>query len=254
MLALVATTALVAACGGGGGGDDPVAPPPPPPPSPPGGGSPATPTSFDQVQGFWSGPIEGNGTVEAMILRNGETWVVVQSGGAVRSAGRAQGVLGAAGMTATGVLTDLAAGTSQTLTVQATAVVPKASLTGSLTAPPPVRSVTWAYNARYDTTLPLADFAGRWSSTAGGQRIAATWDITAAGAVTGTSSTGCTYTGTLAAHPQAASLASLALSENCAGRTLAYAGVANLNEARTQASFVLGNAAATEYSFVALQK
>ncbi len=261
---LFAATALLAACGGGGGGGgDSTATPAPAgtaPPTAPGGGGgavpapPAAPTSLEQVQGFWSGSVDAGSTLEAVILPNGEAWLVLHSGGQVRSAGRAQGVLNGAGVTATGILTDLTAGTTQALTVQATSVLPKSTLAASLSVLLPARSVTWAYNARYDTAVPVAAFAGHWQGSAGQQRIGATWDITAAGALTGTSTIGCTYTGTLAAHAQAPSVVKVSLTETCTSGTQTFTGIATMNESRTQTSYVLTYASGAQASFVAMQK
>ena len=245
-MGLAAGSLFLAACGGGGG-DGGTTPPP-------ANNTPVVPTSLEQVQGFWSGPLDTGTVIQAVILRNGEMWATVQGGGTIQSAGKAQGVVVATGVRATGVLTNLQPATSQALTVEATSVAPKATLTGTVTAPAPAKPANWTYNARYDTPLPVADFAGRWTGTAGGQTVSATWNITAAGALTGTSSTGCTYTGTLAPQSPAVAVVSVSVAENCAGTSQTYTGIATMNEPRTQTSFILAFASGAQVTFLAMQK
>ena len=244
----VGTAFLLAGCGGGGGGgDDPGTPPPVTPPG-------SVPTTLDALQGFWAGPFDTGTTAQAIVLRTGDVWMVVQSGTTVQSVGRAQAVLNASGASASGGLTNLQSGVTAPLALTATAVSPKTTLTGTVTTSQTTRNLTWSYNTRYDTALPVANFAGRWTSTADQQRFSVTWDFAAGGALTGTSSTGCTYTGSLAPLAQPVAVLSASIVETCAGASTTLTGVATMNDARTRASFVLATQAGNQFTFAALQK
>lgn len=246
---------LLAGCGGGGGGGDTGGDPGTPgnpgnPGTPPG----AIPTTLEALQGFWGGPFDTGTTAQAIILRTGDVWMVVQSGNTVQSVGRAQAVLNASGATATGGLTNLQSGVTAPLSLTATAVAPKTTLTGTVTASQTTRNLTWSYSTRYDTALPVANFTGRWTSTSDQQRFAVTWDFAAGGALSGTSTTGCTYTGNLAPLAQPVAVLAATIVETCAGASSTLTGVATMNDAGTRASFVLATQAGNQFTFAALQK
>lgn len=253
-VAAASVTVLLAGCGGGGGGGggggDAGDPGTPPPVAPPG----TIPATLEALQGFWGGPFDSGTTAQAIILRTGEVWMVVQSGTTIQSVGRAQAVLNASGASASGGLTHLQSGVTAPLALTATAVAPKTTITGTVTTSQTTRNLTWSYGARYDTPLPVADFAGRWTSTADQQRFAVTWDFTAQGAISGTSTTGCSYAGTLAPLPQPVAVVAANLVETCAGASTALTGVATMNDAKNRASFVLATQAGNQYTFAALQK
>ena len=240
---------LLAGCGGGGGGGDDSGNPPPV--VPPGS---VVPTALDALQGFWGGPFDTGTTAQAIVLRTGDVWMVVQSGNTVQSVGRAQAAINANGASAAGGLTNLQSGVTAPLTLTATAVAPKTTLTGTVTTSQTTRNLTWSYSTRYDTALPVANFAGRWTSTADQQRFAVTWDFAAGGTLTGTSSTGCTYTGSLAPLAQPVAVLTASIVETCAGASTTLTGVATMNDAKTRASFVLATQAGNQFTFAALQK
>lgn len=249
-VAAASAALLLAACGGGGGGGDAGDPGTPPPPvNPPG----TVPTALESLQGFWAGPFDTGTTAQAIILRTGEVWMVVQSGSTVQSVGRAQAAINATGASASGGLTNLQSGATAPLALTATSVAPKTTLTGTVTTQT-TRNLTWTYNSRYDTALPVANFAGRWTSTSDQQRFAVTWDFAAGGAITGTSTTGCTYTGNLAPLAQPVAVVTATLVETCAGAGTTLTGIATMNDARNRASFVLATQAGNQYTFAALQK
>lgn len=246
-VAAASVALLLAGCGGGGGGGDAGAGDPGTPPG-------AIPTTLEALQGFWGGPFDPGTTAQAIILRTGEVWLVVQSGATVQSVGRAQAVLNASGATASGGLTNLQSGVTAPLTLTATAVAPKTTVTGTVTTSQTTRNLTWSYSTRYDTALPVENFAGRWTSTADQQRFAVTWDFAAGGALTGASTTGCTYTGNLAPLAQPVAVLSASIVETCAGASTTLTGVATMNDAKNRASFVLATQTGNQFAFTALQK
>lgn len=232
-VALAATT-LLAACGGGGGDA---------------GGAPVA-----DLQGFYAGSF-GADTAQAIVLPDGVLWLVVQSGGAIQSAGRGQAGLAGSSARISGVVTDLASGTSSALSLDVPAFAARSTLAGSLRAGPKQANIRWAYDSRYETPRPVADFAGRWEGTASQGRVALTWDIAASGVVQGTSTTGCTYNGRLTAQAPATAVLGATVTERCPGlANLTLSGIATLNAAGDRASLVLAPPAGTSAAFLALEK
>lgn len=242
---LLACTALLSGCGGGGGGGG-------------GGGEgptgPVIPASLAAVQGFWGGPLDASTIGQTVVLPDGNVWLVVQSGSTVLAVGRAQAVITPAGASATGATTELASGLSQPLTMTASSVVAQHTVTGTVTARQVTSNVSWTYNSRYDVPLPLADVAGRWTGTASQQQVGVTLDVGATGAITGVSTTGCTYSGALTKMQQAVAVLSANLTETCAGASNTFTGIATVNEAKNRASLLLGTAAGTQFTLIPLQK
>jgi hypothetical protein len=109
-------------------------------------------------------------------------------------------------------------------------LVPKASLSVAATSNSP--AYTLAYNKAYETPAKLADAAGRWSATRGAGAVQLSFDISASGALTGSSSTACTYAGTLTPHASAIAVFNLSLTEACLGTPAqTYSGIATANAA-----------------------
>ena len=239
---LLACAALLSGCGGGGGGDEE------------GPSGPVIPASLAAVQGFWGGPLDASTTGQAVVLPDGNVWLVVQSGNTVLAVGRAQAVITPAGASATGNTTEMASGLSQPLTMTASSVVAKHTVTGTVTARQATNNVSWTYSTTYDTPLLLADVAGQWTGTASQQQVGITLDISAAGVLPGSSTTGCSYSGALAKMQQAVAVLSAHLTETCAGASNTFNGIATVNEAKNRASLVLGTAAGTQFTLIPLQK
>lgn len=84
--------------------------------------------------------------------------------------------------------------------------------------------------ARSDTlsgAISVADLAGAWSSSAGGGVVTTSWAIAADGAATGSSSTGCSYTGRLTPRGGVGVL-DATLGETCAGTSRSFSGIATV--------------------------
>ncbi len=221
--------ASLVACGGGGGGSatsgvgtgtGTVANP----------GSSSGAADVSTAQGFWSGPVDAQTSASVIVLPDGSTWVVLQSattlnnlarGTATLSNANAFSVSGRSYNLATGVVSS--AGLSGIL-------VPKASLSVAATSNSPAYTLT--YNKAYETPAKLADVAGRWSATRGAGAVQLSLDISASGALTGSSSTACTYAGTLTPHANAIAVFNLSLTETCLGTPAqTYSGIATTNTA-----------------------
>ena len=166
----------------------------------------------------------------------------------------------AAGMTATGTTTTLARGTitvsnnaitvsgpSYTFSSPATVgtyalagtFVPKVSVSvpAQTSGATPTPAFTWAYNAAFETPSKLSDTVGRWNTSFAQGAIKVTLDFTALGAITGTSTTGCTYTGSVVPHPAGIAVFNLTLNEACLNQaSRSYSGITTVNAAGTSLS------------------
>lgn len=90
-----------------------------------------------------------------------------------------------------------------------------------------------------------ADVAGVWKATLGGNSQTVNWTVAASGAVAGTTTTGCTYAGTLSAMATASAY-TVAVREACSdGVSTQFNGIATLNASKNALSMV---AASTDES------
>lgn len=235
-LAALAVSAFLVACGGGGGGA--------------GDGGTAVP----ELQGFYAGGF-GAGMAQAIVLPDGEFWLVLRSGGAIRSAGRGEAAPAVGGARFAGVLTDLETGASEALTLDLPDAAARPALAGTLVAGARRATIRWPYDSRYETAQPIADVAGRWTGTLGQGRVGLTWDITAAGAIRGTSTTGCSYSGRLAPQLPATAVLVATVTERCPGLAdLSLGGIATLDAAGDRASLLLAPPAGTPVAFLSIAK
>jgi hypothetical protein len=78
-----------------------------------------------------------------------------------------------------------------------------------------------------------ADLAGNWRASVSQGAQAINWRVDAAGAVSGTSTTSCTWQGSLVALPNATAYRA-SLTEICPSSTVQFSGLATLNPAKTQ--------------------
>jgi hypothetical protein len=213
--------AVLAACGGGGGGGS-SAPPPPP----------------TSIQGFWSGRVDASLSTSAVILDNGDVWLVFQATDAVGTpvsiTGMARAAMTVTGSSYTGAGSnyDLTANPPSNISLAGTATA-KTSLVGSYTTGGATKNVRLAYNASYETPANLADVTGHWTGTFGSSASSLGLDVAATGSLTGSSTTGCSYTGTLIPHAGNVAVFDLALTETCLGTAVILQGITTINAAKT---------------------
>lgn len=219
LMGAAALLATLAACGGGGGGGEAPAPAPAP--------APAAAT-----QGFWSGRVDAQTTASGVFLADGPAMLVLQSNTASTL------VMGmtannANAFTLSGRSYGLGTGGSSAYSSSGT-VVPKSTLDIGAAGNTPAYQL--AYNAAYERPAQLSDIAGRWVARFSGGTLTLTLDFAANGAVSGTNTSGCTYSGTVAPHGNVA-VFDLSLREACVGTAaVQFNGYATLNEARTTLS------------------
>lgn len=208
------------ACGGGGGGDDAAAPGP-----------------SAQVQGRWTtaagstpaytaiGLPSSGGSAALWVLANDASRLVklsAQDSGALTGKSYALGQR----VAATNITGQWSAPASRSL-----------GLTGVVNG-----SLALAQADALTAAAAQADAAGTWKATTGGNAQTVTWSVAASGAVSGSSTTGCTYTGTLAAQANV-TVYTAAVRESCSdGTSTQYNGVATLNPARNALTMVATSA------------
>ena len=226
--------ARLAGCGGGGGDATPPADPQPnPPPAP----TPAPAPTLSQAQGIWQSAAGAATTVSALVLPNGQLWAVLTSGtGASASTRVLKATLAVqdSSYSATGKRYTLGGDAIAVGSVAVEAqVAEKATLDLNVGTGTDAQRLALAWQARYDTPAQLGELAGNWSATLGAGVV--TWAVDAQGAITGSRTTGCTYTGQLSLRPEGKAVVDAQVLEDCAGARTQLNGVATLQE-RTEAT------------------
>jgi hypothetical protein len=234
-IAIVFSAVLLVACGDGGGIGAEDSPPatgvqqPPPPPS-------------QVAKGFYAGSAGSLGIGQAVLLPQGEVWLLLRGGDGTLTAARGDVSVGAQGNTlsAAGAAFNLSTLASESFALDVSNQAAAAPLAGTLRIGTASAAVEWSYNNRYETVRPVADFAGLWKTTVSQGSVAVTWNVSATGVIDGTNSTECTYAGSAAAQSQPSAVLALAVTETCPGSApLALSGIATLNDARDRASVML---------------
>lgn len=82
-----------------------------------------------------------------------------------------------------------------------------------------------------------ADAAGAWRASFGQNAAAINWSVSPQGVITGSSTTGCVWSGGILAQSNA-TVYRLSITESCTGSSAALAGIATLNPAKTQLTVV----------------
>ena len=206
------------ACGGGGGGEVPSA------------SGPST-----QVQGRWAtaagstpaytaiGTPAANSSATVWLLANDASRLV-------KLTAQDSGTLGGKAYTL-GQSTVAAAVNGQW---SASASTPKSLTLSGL----PSGSLTLAQTDALTSAAVQADAAGAWKASVGGNAQSVSWTVATSGAVSGSSTTGCTYTGTLTAMTNASAYTA-AFRESCSdGASTLFNGIATLNSAKNALSMV----------------
>ena len=227
-LLLLALASTLAGCGGSGGGSDPVA---------------ATPTAakLETAQGFWSGSLAGGTTLnaastQAVLLPDGTAWMVLlSSAGAPTGMVKASLAVAGTGYVGSGHVYTLATGAAGSATMTGTAQA-GSRLDATLTtagATTTTGATGLAFSNAYYTAATAADVAGNWSASASSGALRVNWTVAAGGALSGISSTGCTWTGSFANRTGGTAVLDFSATETCAGVSTVYSGVAVPNSTKS---------------------
>jgi hypothetical protein len=213
------------------------------------GGGSSTPSSMSiaEIQGFWTGAIAGSSLgadkTRAVVLESGATWLFLHDD---TQAGEPLVGLATATLTASG---ESFAGPGKRYPASG-ALLGTATVSGNdpgagnlvLNAAVPgstASTMSLVYDVRYKVAAPQADAVGRWQYTKESGSIEVTWTIAADGALTGTSTLGCTYSGRVVPHPVPAAVYDATVTETCSGSIKQLAGIGKLNTAKAFLTFGL---------------
>jgi hypothetical protein len=106
----------------------------------------------------------------------------------------------------------------------------------------PSGTLALAQTDAFTSAAVQADVAGAWKATVGSNAQSVSWAVATSGAVSGSSTTGCTYAGTLAAMTNASAYTA-SVKETCSdGVSTQLNGIATLNSAKDALSMVATNA------------
>lgn len=235
LFALGSAAALVlAGCGGGGGG---------------GGDEPSLPLA--DLQGYWNGEITGPALgdatkARAVVLEDGTAWIFLHDGSQ-----QSEPLLGLATakispvqqrFTGAGKLYPFSDAAVRDISVSGGAPVGTAFQI-AVASNGDNASLALTYNAAYDTAAVQADVVGDWGITAEGDTITTTWTVASNGALTGDSTLGCTYTGSVVPRNATTAVYAVAVTETCGSDTpKQLSGIGRLNTTKDFLTFGLTTA------------
>lgn len=239
-------TMLLAACGGGSS-----EPAPTPTPTP----EPTPVATLSATQGIWQSAAGMATSTSAIVLPDGGLWAVqTRSDSASTQVIKATLAVQGSSYSATGKRYTLGTdntGAPTTLVVTAS-VVEKSSLVLRTGSGAEAQELALAWQARYDTSASLAGLAGAWGATMGAGTLH--WSIDADGHISGTRTTGCTYTGQLSLRAERKAVVDALVLEDCAGARTQLNGVATLNPDTGRLSMVLTTADDSQAVLLALAR
>ena len=195
------------------------------------------------AKGFWGGTT-GTVTTSAIVLANGDAWFVfIESGVTSRFARLQVAAAGTNFSSSTGNQYLLQTGTKETAAATGT-FSEKSTLSADITATSvPTTLTNLAFNPRYETAALQADATGSWTGSFGGNSSSRTMNIAATGALTGTSTTGCSYSGTMLPRPADPAVFDVNFTETCVvGSPTVLSGIATVNAAKTALSMAVTTA------------
>jgi hypothetical protein len=241
LLASAAALAL-AGCGGGGGSGASIA--------------------LADLQGFWNGPIAGAdfgdaAVVRSVVLEDGRAWLFLHGAGTGEPlVGLATAQLAVSGeqFSGTGTRYDATGAIAEAASVTGQPTAGGLSMKASHKGSTALSTMDLEADSRYDKPAVAADVVGTWNFTQADGTIEGTWTIAAGGALSGTRTSGCTYSGKVVPHGGVA-VYDVSVTETCAGdpaRTLS--GIAKLNTAKTFLTFGLTTSDAAEGTAFAVER
>lgn len=242
LLVCMATILTATGCGGGGGSTStlatPVTPSPTPEPAPTPDPTPTPiPVAQPVIKGFWTGS-QGTNGVSAIILANGDAWVVFLEAGSATSFARLHVTTSSSSFSSNGTRYLLQSGTTEAAAASGS-FTEKTTLVGSMVTPNGSTSLSLAYDVRYATTATIADAVGTWKGSYRNNSSVLTMTVGSTGTLSGSSTTGCTYGGNLQPRSADPAVLDLSFTETCQGSSTAMTGIATVNAAKTGISFAV---------------
>jgi hypothetical protein len=193
------------------------------------------------MKGIWGDTPGGTTSTSAIVLSNGDAWIVFNEAGVTTRFARLQTQSTGANYTGTGTQYLLQTGAHEAVTASGT-FTEKILISGTIT-PPGGNNLNLSYDSRYETPAKLSDAVGSWTGTFGGNSSLRTLVVTAAGSLSGNSTTGCTYNGTLLPRTADTAVFDVSFTEACViGTPTDFSGIATLNAAKTGLSIAVTTA------------
>jgi len=173
-----------------------------------------------------------------VVLPEGQIFEVFQSASQTTLVVGTASVDSSSSLSVAGRSYNLAAGSNSAYAATGS-VIPKTALNIAASGSTPAYSLS--YNAAYELPANLADAVGQWKASFGSGTLTLSLNIAGSGAITGSNSSGCSYSGSLAPHSGGIAVFDLQLSESCPGAsTMSLSGIATLSSGKTvlSAAFV----------------
>jgi hypothetical protein len=241
-LGAITLASILAGCGGGGSGT--------------GNGIVAPLLETSNLQGIWGTGTVGGEQASMVVLASGASWLLVNNSPVSMITTMLKGT--DSGYTGSGyeyTSGSTAAPATVSFAVKAT---PKSALSGTITSGTVAKDFSFKYESRYEQAASLPDVAHTWYGTKNASTIQFTWTVAFDGALSGTSTAGCSYTGSnVKVHADgfvSVGVFDLMLKETCAGIVKDFAGIATLSADKSVAVFAFSNAAGDEGDFLRMEK
>jgi hypothetical protein len=236
-LATLAALAALTGCGGSGGGDGP-------------------PLDLTKLQGYWTGSVSNSGAAlggatkaRAVVLEDGTAWVFLHDGSQVSEPllGLATASVHAVQDSFSGSGKRYPASGASVADLTATGSAPTGnSFTVNVTSGGASSALALTYDNAYETDAVQSDVVGTWHFTKAGGTIVADWSVDGAGVLSGTSTLGCTYSGTLRPRNTTTAVFAASVTESCTGSTKVLSGICRLNSTKAFLTFGLTTAGGAE--------
>jgi len=198
-----------------------------------GGGNGAPPASTS-IKGLWAGT-QGSTETSAIILSNGDSWLVFQESGVATKFARMQTTTNGTSFSSSGYQYLLQSGVTEAASASGN-FVEKASITATSGG----NSLNLSYNSQYEVPASSNDAAGSWKGTYGGGASSLNLTVSSVGVLSGSSSTGCTYSGSLQPRSADPAVFDIRFNETCVtGATTSLEGIATFNTLKTGISFAV---------------
>ena len=245
LLALGTFSALLLAGCGGNGGDGPQ-------------------LTLPQLQGYWTGnvngvttPVGGATRARAVVLEDGNAWIFLHDGSQASEPllGLATATVMAVQQTFTGTGKRYPASGASVADITVDGGAPSGNaMTIDVSSGGATSHLAVTQDVAYNTPATQANVVGTWHFTKAGGTITADWIVANDGALTGTSSLGCTYSGSVRPRNATTAVYAVAVTETCTGSTKQLSGIGRLNTARTFLTFGLTTTDGEEAEAFAAQK
>lgn len=227
------------------------------------GGESASEYASRVVQGFWSGAVsqapDGATSVDTALVPGETAWIIFANG--TTATGFAKIPVAAtytndteASVSGKGFYFKLGSATRQNISLTGIATTGNTFTGSSQLGNATAFNLSLKGNEAYRTAPKTSDVTATWSGTTGGNTVTLTWTVDSVGAVTGNSTTGCTYGGTIKPNAAGVAVLDVAVTESCSGTNKTLSGIATLTSSKTSLAVAYTTAGDAEGGLLQLAK